>query len=345
LKNKLKKKIVITGGNGFIGTNLTIELLKDKNNKILNIDKFSYSSNSYLLKNKFYNLTNIKIDLLNFKKIKKIIFNYKPDLVFHLAAETHVDDSLTNSLNHYDNNVKSTLNLLFILNLAINKRLLNKNFKFIHIGTDEIYGDISFNSKKNFDENQPLNPNNPYAASKAAAVLMVKTWYKNFNFPCIITNSTNNYGTYQFIEKFIPRSIILAMKQKYIEVYGKGKNIRTWISVKDHVKALIFLAKQGRIGQTYNISSGYKLPNIEIAKKIITILKNKKIKVRIKLVEDRLGHDRQYSINANKLRSLGWKPIYNFDKELEKLIDWYRDNRNLKIFKNINKHLLRKGIN
>ncbi len=337
------KNIIVTGGAGFIGTNLIIELLKDKNNKILNIDKFSYCSNSYLIKKKIFK--NIKTNILNFDIIKKIIFSFKPDLIFHLAAETHVDISLTDPSSYYDNNVKTTLNLLSIANLALNKKILKKNFKFIHIGTDEIYGDISFNSKKTFKENQPLDPNNPYSASKAAGVLMVKTWHKNFNFPCIITNSVNNYGTYQFVEKFIPRSIILASQQKYIEVYGKGKNIRTWISVKDHVRALIFLAKQGRIGETYNISSGYRLQNIEIAKKIIKILKNKKIKARVKLVEDRLGHDRQYSINSNKLRSLGWRPIYNFDEELEKMIDWYIDANNLKIFKNIEKHLLRKGIN
>jgi dTDP-glucose 4,6-dehydratase len=339
------KKIIITGGNGFIGTNLIMALLEDKNNKILNIDKFSYYSNSYLLKNKFINIKNIKIDLLNFDKIKNIIFTFKPDLLFHLAADTHVDVSLTKPLSYYDNNTKATLYLLSILQLALKQKILKKNFKFIHVGTDEIYGDVSFGSNKAFAEHQPLDPNNPYAASKAAAVLMVKTWYKNFNFPSIITNCVNNYGTYQFIEKFIPRSIILAIRQKYIEVYGKGKNIRSWISVKDHVRALIFLAKKGRIGQTYNISSTYKLQNIEVAKKIIAILKNNKIKARIKLVEDRLGHDRQYSINSNKLRSLGWRPIYNFDEELVKMIDWYGDVNNLKIFKNIKKHLLRKGIN
>jgi dTDP-glucose 4,6-dehydratase len=341
----LKKKILITGGNGFIGTNLIIELLRYKKNRIINIDKFSYCSNLYLFKNKSKNIKNKKVDLLNFDLIKKIIFTFKPDLVFHLAADTHVDVSLTKPLDHYDNNTKATLHLLSILQLALRQKILKKNFKFIHVGTDEIYGDVDFRSNKTFDEHQPLNPNNPYAASKAAAVLMVKTWYKNFNFPCIITNSVNNYGNYQFIEKFIPRSIILAIEQKCIEVYGKGKNIRTWISVKDHVRALIFLAKQGRIGQTYNISTGYKLQNIEIAKKIITILKNKKIKANIKLVEDRLGHDRQYSINASKLRKLGWRPIYSFDQELEKMIDWYGDTNNLKIFKNINKHLVRKGIN
>ena len=206
------QNIIVTGGAGFIGTNLIIELLKDKNNKILNIDKLSYCSNSYLKKKK-KNFKNIKTDILNFDIIKKIIFSFKPDLIFHLAAETHVDISLTDPLSYYDNNVKTTLNLLSIVNLALSKKILKKNFKFIHIGTDEIYGDISFNSKKTFKENQPLDPNNPYSASKAAAALMVKTWHKNFNFPCIITNSVNNYGTYQFIEKFIPRSIILIYKK------------------------------------------------------------------------------------------------------------------------------------
>jgi dTDP-glucose 4,6-dehydratase len=338
-------KIIITGGSGFIGTNLILKLLQNKNNKIINIDKFSYCSNSFFINNQKRNFKNIKLNLLEFKKLEKIIFKFKPDLVFHLAAETHVDKSLHSPIFHYDHNVKATLYLLTILNRAIKKKILNSNFKFIHVGTDEIYGDLPFSSKKSFDEQQPLAPNNPYAASKAAAVLMVHTWYKNFNFPCIITNSVNNYGTYQFIEKYIPRSILLAIRQKYIEVYGKGKNIRTWISAKDHVRALIFLAKKGRIGEKYNISSCYKLQNIKIAQKIITILKNKKIKANIKLVEDRLGHDRQYSINANKLRRLGWKPIYNFDKELERMIDWYRNPHNLKIFKNIKKHLLRKGIN
>ena len=190
----MKKKILITGGNGFIGTNLIIELLKDKNNKI------------------------VKSDLLNFYKIKNIIFTFKPDLVLHLAAETHVDVSLTNPLSYYDNNIKTTLNLLSILNFALNKKLLSRNFKFVHIGTDEIYGDVCFNSKKTFDENQPLNPNNPYSASKAAGVLIVKTWHKNFNFPCIISNSVNNFGPFQFVEKFIPRSILLSSNNKNIEI-------------------------------------------------------------------------------------------------------------------------------
>lgn len=338
------KRVLVTGGCGFIGTNLINKLLENKIYKIINIDKFSYSSNSYLLKKKSKNLKNIKVDLLDFNKIKKIILNFKPDIVFHLASETHVDTSLTIPLTHYENNVKATLNLLIILNLALNKKILKKNFKFIHSGTDEIFGDLNFNSKKSFNENQPINPNNPYSASKAAAVLIVKTWYKNFEFPCIITNSVNNFGNFQFVEKFIPRSILLGVNKKKIEVYGKGKNIRSWISVKDHTRALIFLSKKGKIGETYNISSNYKFENILIAKKIVKILKKKKINTFIKLVKDRLGHDRQYSINCNKLKKLGWRPIYNFNEELNKTINWYLDKKNYKFFKNIKKNLLRKGI-
>ena len=340
----MKKKILITGGNGFIGTNLIIELLKDKNNKIVNIDKFSYSSNLYLLKNKFKNLKNIKIDLINYDKIKKIIINFKPDLVFHLAAETHVDVSLTNPLSYYDNNIKTTLNLLSILNFALNKKLLSRNFKFVHIGTDEIYGDVCFNSKKTFDENQPLNPNNPYSASKAAGVLIVKTWHKNFNFPCIISNSVNNFGPFQFVEKFIPRSILLSSNNKNIEIYGNGKNIRSWISVHDHIEALIYLSKYGKIGETYNVSSEFKLTNLDITKKIKTILKDKNIYAKIKFVTDRLGHDRKYSINANKLFKLGWRLKYTFQEKLNETINWYLKSKNLKLFKNINQHLLRKGF-
>ena len=221
------KKILVTGGSGFIGTNLIIKLLENKDNNILNIDKFSYSSNLYLQKKFYFNLNNINLNLLNFKKLENLIKKFKPNVVFHLAAETHVDVSINNPGIHYDNNTKATLNLLIVLQSALQKGILHKKFKFIHIGTDEIYGDIDFNSKKSFNENQPLNPNNPYSASKAAAVMMVKTWHKNFNFPCIITNSVNNFGTFQFIEKFIPRSIVLGVNNKNIEVYGRGQNIRS----------------------------------------------------------------------------------------------------------------------
>lgn len=335
------RKIIVTGGNGFIGTHLIIELLKNKENKIINIDKLSYCSNSYLIKNKFKNLKNLNINLLSLTKLKKVILNFKPDIVYHLAAQTHVDTSIHEPFLYYQNNVLSTLNLLTIIQQI--KHLLTKKFKFIYVGTDEIYGDLAFSSKKTFDENQPLAPNNPYSASKAASVLMVKAWYKNFGLRCIITNSVNNFGIFQYVEKFIPRSILLAEKFGLIEIYGKGKNVRSWISAKEHARALIFLSNNGIIGQSYNIASNYKLKNINLAEKIIKILKIKDINVKIKFVRDRMGHDKKYSINSNKLKKLGWKANVNFDHELKNIVEWYLKKDNLKYFKNVNQNLSRKG--
>lgn len=335
------RKIIVTGGNGFIGTHLIIELLKNKENKIINIDKLSYCSNSYLIKNKFKNLKNLNINLLSFTKLKKVILNFKPDIIYHLAAQTHVDTSIHEPFLYYQNNVLGTLNLLTIIQQI--KHILTKKFKFIYVGTDEIYGDLAFSSKKTFDENQPLAPNNPYSASKAASVLMVKAWYKNFGLRCIITNSVNNFGIFQYVEKFIPRSILLAEKFRLIEIYGKGKNVRSWISAKEHARALIFLSNNAIIGQSYNIASNYKLKNINLAKKIIKILKIKDINVRIKFVRDRMGHDKKYSINSNKLKKLGWKANLNFEHELKNIVEWYLKKDNLKYFKNVNQNLSRKG--
>lgn len=335
------RKIIVTGGNGFIGTHLIIELLKNKENKIINIDKLSYCSNSYLIKNKFKNLKNLNINLLSFTKLKKVVLNFKPDIIYHLAAQTHVDTSIHEPFLYYQNNVLGTLNLLTIIQQI--KHILTKKFKFIYVGTDEIYGDLAFSSKKTFDENQTLAPNNPYSASKAASVLMVKAWYKNFGLRCIITNSVNNFGIFQYVEKFIPRSILLAEKFRLIEIYGKGKNVRSWISAKEHAQALIFLSDNAIIGQSYNIASNYKLKNINLAKKIVKILKIKDINVRIKFVRDRMGHDKKYSINSNKLKKLGWKANLNFDHELKNIVEWYLKKDNLKYFKNVNQNLSRKG--
>ena len=188
-----------------------------------------------------------------------------------------------------------------------------------------------------------LNPNNPYAASKAATVLMIRAWKKSFNFPGIITNSINNFGPFQFVEKFIPRSIILGLTMGNIEVYGKGQNIRSWIDVSEHVKALILISKKGKVGETYNISSGFKVNNFTIAKKIKAILKKKNILVKIKFINDRPGHDRNYSINFKKLQKLGYNFNFNFDEKLKETVEWYLDPKNLKNFKNLSEHLIRKG--
>jgi dTDP-glucose 4,6-dehydratase len=339
------KKILVTGGCGFIGTNLITELEKKfKKAKIINIDKFSYSSNTFLIKNNKKRVKNIKLNLLNYKKLYKILESFKPELLFHLAAETHVDASIKSPFAHYENNLKATLNLMVSIQELLEKKKLKKSFRFIHIGTDEVYGDLPLKSNLSFDEEENLSPNNPYSASKAAAILLVQSWHKNFKVPIIITNSVNNYGFFQFVEKFIPRSIVHAKEKKIIEVYGKGLNIRSWISVKDHVNALILISKKGKVGQTYNISTNLKLKNIVLAKKISTILKQKEIYSHIKYVKDRLGHDRQYSISSHKLRKLGWQPKVNFNEELKEIVEWYLKKENLKYFRKYKEHLSRKGL-
>jgi len=345
IKNSINyKRILVTGGYGFIGTNLINELIKNKYNSILNIDKDSISSNTFLKNIKYKNLINININLINSNKLQKILDSFKPDIVYNLASETHVDSSITNPIYHFNNNLIGTVNLLTILNSMINKKKLNKNFKFIHMGTDEIYGDLPLNSKKSFNEKQKISPNNPYACSKASAVLAVNTWCKNFNFPAIVANSVNNFGYYQYVEKFIPRSILNAYYNKTLEVYGSGKNIRSWISAIENSKALIFLAKKGKIGETYNIGSRYKFSNIEVAKKILVYLKSKKVEAKISFVKDRVGHDQQYSINYKKISKLGWSSKFSFDDELKKVINWYLTKKNLKYFKKIKRNLRRKGF-
>ena len=337
------KKIIVTGGNGFIGTNLILELLKKKN-KILNIDKISYCSNYFHLKNKNKYLKNVKLNLLNLKKLENIINKFKPDIIYHLAAETHVDGSLENPIKHYENNVKAVLNLLIALKKAKKKNNLKKRFRLIYVGTDEVYGDLPFNSKKKLNEKSHLRPNNPYSSSKAAATLLLKTWFKNFNLPIVITHSVNNFGKFQFVEKFIPRSIMTAKKNGVIEIYGEGKNIRSWIGARNHSNALVFLANKGSIGETYNIGSKYKIKNIDLAKKIKKILNKKNINAKVKFVQDRLGHDKQYSLDFKKIKRLGWVSNFDFEKELDNTISWYLKKSNLKYFKNVDFHLGRKGM-
>ena len=335
-------KIIVTGGSGFIGTNLILELLKNKNISITNIDKISICSNPYLnkvkkIKNRYHFK---KLDLCNFISLKKFLINNKPDYIFHLAADTHVDNSLENPIKFFKNNLLGTINLLTACNELLNK----KKIKFIHAGTDEIYGDLPLKSKSYKNEKSKLIPNNPYSSSKAAGVLAVETWIRNFNFPAIICNSVNNFGPYQFVEKFIPRSIFNSINFSKVEVYGKGENIRSWIYVKDHVNALIQLSKKGKIGETYSISGKNSFNNFELAKKIKSILKKKKIICSIKFVPDRLGHDLKYSLNNIKIRKLGWRPKHNFEKSLKSTIEWYLKKENQNLFKSINKNILRKGL-
>ena len=337
------KKVIVTGGLGFIGSNL-IELLLKKNFKVLNIDKNTYSSNFYnvreLKRNRNYSF--IKCDIAN-KKISKIISKFKPIGIFNLAAETHVDRSIDNPENFIKSNIFGVYN---ILECFKNYSKKNKKTKLIHISTDEVYGDILFGRTK---ENYPYNPSSPYAASKASSDHLVSSYVRTYKIPAIVTNCSNNYGPKQHPEKLIPKLIYNILTNKSLPIYGKGTNSREWIYVEDHCEALIKIFKNGKIGSFYNIGSNKNLINLDISKKLIKIAKTKiKIgkNVKIKFVKDRPGHDIRYALNSNKLiKELKWKPKTSFETGLIKTFDWYLNNVNYFSFLNKKDIIKRIGLN
>ena len=318
------QKIIVTGGLGFIGSNLIDLLLKNKY-FVINIDKVTYSSNFYNVKEfSKKNYKFIKCDLNNKKKIKKILNQYRPIGIFNLAAETHVDRSIDSPLNFIKSNIFGVYNLLEEFKTFYQK---NKKTKLIHISTDEVYGDISTGRT---NENYPYNPSSPYAASKASSDHLVYSYIRTFKIPAIITNCSNNYGPKQHPEKLIPKLIYNILNNKKLPVYGKGKNSREWIYVTDHCQALIKVFKYGKIGEFYNIGSNQNFKNIDICKTLIKIAK-KKInigpRVKVNFVKDRPGHDLRYALNSNKIKKkLKWKPNTKFLKGLEKTFIWYFDN-------------------
>ena len=318
------KKVIVTGGLGFIGSNL-IELLLKRKYKVLNIDKATYSSNFYNVKdfkdNKNY--TFIKADIAD-KKLHKIIFKNKPDGIFNLAAETHVDRSIDNPENFIKSNIIGVFNILEIFRKFVKK---NKKTKLIHISTDEVYGDVLKGRTK---ETFPYNPSSPYAASKASSDHLVSSYVRTFKIPAIVTNCSNNYGPKQHPEKLIPKLIYNILTNKKLPIYGKGKNSREWIYVKDHCEALIKIFEKGKVGNFYNIGSNKNMINLDICKNLIKIARFKirlGKNVKIEFVKDRPGHDVRYALNSNKLiKQLTWKPTINFKEGLKQTFNWYLDN-------------------
>ena len=317
------KKIIVTGGLGFIGSNL-IGLLLKKRYKVLNLDKVTYSSNFYntkeFKKDKKYSF--IRSDI-NDQKLDKIFKKYKPDCIFNLAAETHVDRSITGPKEFIKSNILGVFNILEIFR----KYSLKKKCRLIHISTDEVYGDVLYGRS---NENYPYNPSSPYAASKAASDHLVSSYIRTYKIPAIVTNCSNNYGPKQHPEKLIPKLIYNIMNNKELPIYGDGKNSREWIYVEDHCEALIKVFEKGKIGNFYNIGSNKNEINIHICKKLTEIGK-KKIqlgnKVKLKFVKDRPGHDIRYALNSNKIiKNLKWKPKTNLKKGLEKTFSWYLQN-------------------
>ena len=320
-----KKKVILTGGLGFIGSNL-VDLLIKKKFYVINIDKISYSSNLYNVKdfknNKNYKF--IKCDINNKSKIYKILNKEKPLALFNLAAETHVDRSIDAPFSFMKNNIIGVFNLLEAVKSYYNN---NKRFKLIHISTDEVYGDILKGRTK---ENYPYKPSSPYAASKASSDHLVYSYYHTYKLPIIITNCSNNYGPKQHPEKLIPKVIYNIINNIDIPIYGDGKNSREWIYVKDHCYALLDVLKKGKIGEFYNIGSNENINNIDICKKLFKVFKkfNLKSKSKIKFIKDRPGHDKRYALNSNKIiKGLKWKRKIKIDEGLNQTVKWYLENR------------------
>ena len=338
----MKKNIIVTGGLGFIGSNL-IELLIKKNFYVTNIDKKSYASNTYNTKefnnHKSYNF--IKCNINNQEKIFNIFAKLKPLAIFNLAAETHVDRSIDNPKVFIKNNIEGVFNLLEAFKRY---NFYNKKTKLIHISTDEVYGDIV---KGRSDEKFKYKPSSPYSASKASSDHIVYSYYKTFKLPLIITNCSNNYGPKQHPEKLIPKLIYNIINNLNLPIYGDGKNSREWIHVKDHCYALYKIFKRGKIGEFYNIGSGLNLNNLKIAKTLIMIAgKHIRLgnKVKIKYVKDRPGHDFRYALNSNKIKKeLNWYPIIKFYTGLENTFLWYLKNKNYYKKLNLKDIIIRQG--
>ena len=333
------KKILVTGGSGFIGSNLVKFLLKKKY-FVINVDSLKYSANPYNTKklNKNKNYVFFKLDINNKNKILKILKKYKPEGIFNLAAETHVDRSIDSPYNFIHSNILGIYNLLEAI------RKYKKKIKLIHISTDEVYGDVLVGRS---DEKYPYKPSSPYSSSKASSDHLVQAYVRTYKIPAIISNCCNNYGPNQFPEKLIPKLIFNIINNKPLPIYGKGKNSREWMHVQDHCEALLMIYKRGKIGENYNIGSGVNLKNIDIAKKLLKIAKNKSSKisqkVKIKFIKDRPGHDFRYALNNKKIqKKLGWKTKISLNDGLLQTFNWYINNKNF--FKSVSKKLYIKRL-
>ena len=326
-------KIFVTGGLGFIGSNFISMQIDKHKNEILNFDKLTYAANVNNLlkykKNKLYNF--VQGDIVDSKKILKILNSYKPDCIINFAAESHVDRSIDGPKEFINTNIIGTYELLnaTLKYYELNYKENENHFRFIHVSTDEVYG--SLGKQGYFKENTPYNPSSPYSASKASSDHLVSAWNLTFNLPTIITNCSNNYGPFQFPEKLIPLMIINCIKHNNLPIYGDGKNIRDWLYVADHCDALYSVILNGKNGETYNIGGNQEKNNLEIVSTICKILDEKipsnkidSYKELITFVEDRPGHDFRYAIDASKIKKhLNWSPHYTFEDGIKKTIDWY----------------------
>ncbi len=331
------ERILITGGAGFIGSALVRYLLRKTNAEIINIDKLTYAGNLESL-DVYFNHPNhhfVKRDICDRNSLKRLVDEYQPDAVMHLAAESHVDRSIDGATDFINTNVVGTYILLDVVFEYWRRLTKSKQsqFRFLHVSTDEVYG--SLGETGFFTEETAYLPNSPYSASKAASDHLVRAWYQTYGLPVLTTNCSNNYGPYQFPEKLIPLMILSAVEEKSLPVYGTGENVRDWLYVDDHVEALYLVLLHGNIGETYNIGGNTEKKNIEVVNEICRYLdeieprkKGGSYSELITFVDDRPGHDLRYAICADKIRKqLGWKPRQSFETGLKITIQWYLNNR------------------
>lgn len=333
-------KIIVTGGAGFIGSAVVRNIINESENQVLVLDKLTYAGNldslDMVSKNPRYQF--IQADICDTGAINKIFHEYQPDLVMHLAAESHVDRSIDDPSSFIQTNIFGTYVLLEASRNYWNSLSQDKKdtFRFHHISTDEVYGDLH-DENDYFTENTPYAPSSPYSASKASSDHLVRSWLRTFGLPTIVTNCSNNYGPYHFPEKLIPLIILNALDGKPLPIYGNGGQIRDWLYVEDHAKALYLVATKGSIGETYNIGGHNEQKNIDVVHKVCEILDelvaNKprdisSFKELITFVEDRPGHDLRYAIDASKIYAdLHWKPLETFESGLRKTVLWYMENK------------------
>tara|TARA_B100000989_G_C19494686_1_gene451438 strand:+ start:413 stop:1417 length:1005 start_codon:yes stop_codon:yes gene_type:complete len=327
-------RILVTGGAGFIGKALIIKLLSNPQNEIYNLDKLTYASDLVEIDNfiKFKNLKNykfLKVDLSNKSQTSEAIKIANPDLIIHLAAESHVDRSITNPFIFIKSNIVGTYNLLeaALIHFQELKAKRKEIFKFHHISTDEVFGTLGDNGK--FSEISQYDPRSPYSASKASSDHLVRAWFHTYNLPVLITNCSNNYGPGQFKEKFIPTIINNVINKKEIPIYGNGLNKRDWLYIDDHIEAILKVCGNAKSGETFCIGGYGEMSNIDVAKKICDLIDKKlsrsySSQKYISFVKDRPGHDKRYSIDSSKIEEcLNWRPKFSFDDGLNLTIDYY----------------------